>query len=153
VFTLGKINTFRLLANTHITTQSTHSLRSLGRIHAGRLRHYAPHVCARYWKVILQGRFSLVKKVSLLIQTASLITMLIMLFLDIEFYSLLSVYCFLVIWCIDKVVLFSLKEEFGVANQLKIKADAPPAVRIAGVSFVSVILVFSLKELFEHVAI
>jgi len=95
----------------------------------------------------------LVKKVSLLIQTASLITMLIMLFLDIEFYSLLSVYCFLVIWCIDKVVLFFLKEEFGIANQLKIKADAPPALRIAGVSFVSVILVFSLKELFEHVAI
>ena len=31
MFTLGKINTFRLLANTHITTQSTHSLRSLGR--------------------------------------------------------------------------------------------------------------------------
>ena len=102
---------------------------------------------------ILQGRFSLVKKVSLLIQTASLLTMLFMLFLDIEFYSLLSVYCFLVIWCIDKVVLFSLKEEFGIANQLKIKADAPPAVRIAGVSFVSVILLFSLKELLEHVAI
>tara|TARA_Y200000002_G_C22554413_1_gene609662 strand:+ start:526 stop:981 length:456 start_codon:yes stop_codon:yes gene_type:complete len=27
------------------------SLRSLGRIHAGRLRHYAPHVCAPYLKV------------------------------------------------------------------------------------------------------
>ena len=37
-----------------LTTQSTHSLRSLGRIHAGRLRHYAPHACARYWKVICQ---------------------------------------------------------------------------------------------------
>ena len=121
------------------------------------LRRFAPNfspcVSAPKQGVILQGRFSLVKKVSLLIQTASLVTMLIMLFLDIEFYSLLSVYCFLVIWCIDKVVLFSLKEEFGIANQLKIKADAPPAVRIAGVSFVSVILVFSLKELFEHVAI
>ncbi|MAI38363.1 MAG: hypothetical protein CL599_12530 [Alteromonas sp.] len=35
-----------------LATQSTHSLRSLGRIHAGWLRHYTPHVCARYWKVM-----------------------------------------------------------------------------------------------------
>ena len=102
---------------------------------------------------ILQGRFSLVRKVSLLIQTASLLTMLMMLFLNIEFYSLLSVYCFFVIWCIDKVVLFSLNEEFGITSQLKIKADAPPALRVAGVGFVFIILVFSLKALFQHVAI
>ena len=31
--------------------KSSHSLRSLGRIHAGRLRHYAPHACAPYLKV------------------------------------------------------------------------------------------------------
>jgi hypothetical protein len=73
--------------------------------------------------------------------------MLIMLFLQIEFYSLLSVYCFLVIWCIDKVVLFSINEEFGI------KADAPPALRIAGLGFVFIILVFSLKALYQHVAI
>jgi hypothetical protein len=79
--------------------------------------------------------------------------MLIMLFLQIEFYSLLSVYCFLVIWCIDKVVLFSINEEFGIAYQLRIKADAPPALRIAGLGFVFIILVFSLKALYQHVAI
>ena len=33
------------------TKKSSHSLRSLGRIHAGRLRHYAPHACAPYLKV------------------------------------------------------------------------------------------------------
>ena len=33
------------------TKKLSHSLRSLGRIHAGRLRHYAPHACAPYLKV------------------------------------------------------------------------------------------------------
>ncbi len=32
------------------------SLRSLGRIHAGRLRHYAPHACAPYLKVMCSNR-------------------------------------------------------------------------------------------------
>ena len=35
----------------HLTKKLSHSLRSLGRIHAGRLRHYAPHACAPYLKV------------------------------------------------------------------------------------------------------
>ncbi|AEA96799.1 hypothetical protein MADE_1003255 [Alteromonas mediterranea DE] len=38
----------------HLTKKLSHSLRSLGRIHAGRLRHYAPHACAPYLKVISQ---------------------------------------------------------------------------------------------------
>ena len=37
---------------TYLTKKSSRSLRSLGRKHAGRLRHYAPHVCAPYLKVI-----------------------------------------------------------------------------------------------------
>ena len=36
----------------HLTKKLSHSLRSLGRIHAGRLRHYAPHACAPYLKVM-----------------------------------------------------------------------------------------------------
>ena len=41
----------KVLSGTHLTKKLSHSLRSLGRIHAGRLRHYAPHACAPYLKV------------------------------------------------------------------------------------------------------
>ena len=44
-----------------ITKKSSRLLRRLGRIHAGRLRHYAPQACAPYLKVdrllfVLSGR-------------------------------------------------------------------------------------------------
>ena len=48
---IGTKELWNVVLTWRITKKSSHSLRSLGRIHAGRLRHYAPHACAPYLKV------------------------------------------------------------------------------------------------------
>ena len=49
---IGTKELWKVVLTWRITKKSGHSLRSLGRIHAGRLRHYALRACAPYLKVI-----------------------------------------------------------------------------------------------------
>jgi len=93
-----------------------------------------------------------IKKISFIVLAVALFIMLALLLTNVEFYGLLSVYIFLVLWSLDKIFLWSINDEFGIATQLTIKKDAPKAIRFLGLIFVCFILFIGLNELIQHVS-
>ncbi|MBB1398762.1 hypothetical protein [Pseudoalteromonas sp. SG44-8] len=93
-----------------------------------------------------------VKKISFGIVLLALVIMLFLLFGDVEYYGLLSVYVFLTLWSLDKVYLWYFNFDFGIANQLKIKKDAPKAIRLFGLTFVLFVLFIAITGLLQQTA-
>jgi hypothetical protein len=93
-----------------------------------------------------------IKTISFGVSIAALLIMLVLLLGNVEFYGLLSAYIFLVLWSLDKVFLWCIDDDFGIASQLTIKKDAPKAIRFLGLIFVCFTLYIGLKGLIEHVS-
>ena len=93
-----------------------------------------------------------IKKINFGVVLVVLAIMFILLLGDVEYYGLLSVYVFMALWSLDKVFLWSFNFDFGIANQLEIKKDAPKIVRFIGLLFVLFVLYISLAGVFELVA-
>ena len=93
-----------------------------------------------------------IKKINFGVVLVALAIMFILLLGDVEYYGLLSVYVFMALWSLDKVFLWSFNFDFGIANQLEIKKDAPKIVRFIGLLFVLFVLYISLAGVFELVA-
>ena len=91
------------------------------------------------------------KKISFIAVLTSLAVMFVSLLSDAP-HALLSVNAFLILWSLDKVYLWYFDFDFGIANQLKIKKDAPKLLRLAGLVFVLFVLYIGTKGILELVA-
>ena len=93
-----------------------------------------------------------IKTISFGVLVAALIITITLIVADVEFYGLFSVYVFMVLWSLHKIFLWLIGDEFGIAVQVKIKKDAPKAIRFLGLIFVCFTLYIGLKGLIEHVS-
>ncbi|WP_040555243.1 hypothetical protein [Rheinheimera sp. A13L] len=93
-----------------------------------------------------------IKTISFAVLVAALIITMALMLANVEFYGLLSVYIFLVLWSLQKVFLWYVGDDFGIAVQLKIKKDAPKVIRLLGLMFVCFVFYTAVKGLFEHVS-
>jgi hypothetical protein len=101
------------------------------------------------WSSILIAR---IKAISFGVLVAALIITFALIVANVEFYGLLSLYVFMVLWSLDKVFLWYVGDDFGIAVQLKIKKDAPKAIRFLGLIFVFFVFYIAVQGLFEHVS-
>lgn len=93
-----------------------------------------------------------IKAISFGVLVAALIITFALIVANVEFYGLLSLYVFMVLWSLDKVFLWYVGDDFGIAVQLKIKKDAPKAIRFLGLIFVFFVFYIAVQGLFEHVS-
>ena len=93
-----------------------------------------------------------IKTISFAVLVAALIITMALMLANVEFYGLLSVYVFLVLWSLQKVFLWYIGDDFGIAVQLKIKKEAPKVLRFLGLMFVCFVFYIAVKGLFEHVS-
>ncbi|TVL23807.1 hypothetical protein AYI92_08405 [Shewanella xiamenensis] len=93
-----------------------------------------------------------IKTISFGILVVALIITITLMVADVEFYGLLSVYVFMVLWSLHKIFLWFIGDEFGIAVQVKIKKDAPKAIRFLGLLFVCFVFYFVAKGLIKHVS-
>ena len=88
------------------------------------------------------------KKISFITVLSTLAVMFVLLLSDAP-YAMLSVNVFLVLWSLDKVFLWYFNFDFGIANQLKIKKEAPKLLRLVGLIFVLFILYIGANGILE----
>lgn len=93
-----------------------------------------------------------IKTISFGVLVAALIITVALMVANVEFYGLLSLYVFMLLWSLDKVFLWHVGDDFGIAVQLKIKKDAPKAIRFLGLIFVFFVFYIAVQGLFEHVS-
>ena len=93
-----------------------------------------------------------IKTISFGVLVAALIITVALMVANVEFYGLLSLYVFMLLWSLDKVFLWYVGDDFGIAVQLKIKKDAPKAIRFLGLIFVCFVFYIAVQGLFEHVS-
>lgn len=93
-----------------------------------------------------------IKTISFGVLVAALITTLALMVANVEFYGLLSLYVFMLLWSLDKVFLWYVGDDFGITGQLKIKKDAPKAIRFLGLIFVCFVFYIAVQGLFEHIS-
>lgn len=93
-----------------------------------------------------------IKTISFGVLVAALIITVALMVANVEFYGLLSLYVFMLLWSLDKVFLWYVGDDFGIAVQLKIKKDAPKAIRFLGLIFVFFVFYIAVQGLFEHVS-
>lgn len=93
-----------------------------------------------------------IKTISFGVLIAAVVVTFALLLTDVDFYGLLSAYVFIVLWSLDKVFLWYIDEDFGIANQLKIQKGAPKVVRLLGLFFVCFTLYVGATGLIEHVS-
>ena len=66
--------------------------------------------------------------------------------------SLFSINMFLILWALDKAFSWFMGEDFGIHAQLKIRANAHPGIRFAGLLFALFVLYYGIKAMFENAA-
>ena len=92
-----------------------------------------------------------IKTISFAVLVVTLIITMALMLANVEFYGLLSLYIFMTLWSLQKVFLWYVGDDFGIAVQLKIKKDAPKVIRFLGLIFACFVFYIAVKGLFEHV--
>jgi hypothetical protein len=92
------------------------------------------------------------KKVNLYVLLIALLVPLFFYFRGERDAVQISIHLFIVLWGLDKVILWHLGEKFGLHAQLRISADSHPALRMMGLVVALIVVYFGAQGLIERVA-